>query len=214
VREIVEKIAIEFREIYLFLKNNYNSIIIMSAATLFLTLGKYMGVKPGWINAFFYYFILPVLVIIVFLRKNPLDFGLRPGNVRVWIVHVGVASLVSLIVLFIASQDVSIHRYYSKRNLDIVTYTGDFAVKLFAWEFLFRGFMLSGLKEQFNEGSIIIQMVPFTLMHFGKPVLEIFTCIPMGLYFGFVAYRGNSFWPAFLIHLVINISLKVFVNYC
>ncbi len=207
------KISTEFREIYLFLKNNYSSIIIVSTAVLFLILGKYSGIKPGWLNALLYYFILPVFVIVVFFQRNPLDFGLRPGNVKIWLVHVCVASFVSLIVLSIASRDPSIHRYYISRNLDMVSYTADFALKLFAWEFLFRGFMLMGLKERFNEGSIVIQMIPFALMHMGKPVMEILTCIPMGLYFGFVAYRGNSFWPAFIIHLVINISLKVFVNF-
>ncbi len=209
----MEKISTELKEIYLFLKNNYSSIIIMSTAVLFLLLGKYMGIKPGWLNALLYYFILPVFVIVVFFQKNPLDFGLRPGKVKLWLVHVCAASFVSLIVLFIASRDPSIYRYYISRNLNMVSYTADFALKLFAWEFLFRGFMLMGLKEKFNEGSIVIQMIPFALMHMGKPVMEILACIPMGLYFGFVAYRGNSFWPAFIIHLVINISLKAFVNF-
>jgi hypothetical protein len=209
----VEKITTELREICLFLKNNFNTIVILSFSALFLILGKYMAIKPGWFNALFYYFVLPVITLLVLLRRNPLDFGLRLGKYKVWLVHVGTASLVALIVLYFASRDASLYRYYSSKNLNMAGYTADFAVKLFAWEFLFRGFMLMGLKERFDEGSIIIQMVPFTLLHLGKPVLEIIACIPMGLYFGFVAYRGNSFWPAYIIHLVINISLKVFVNY-
>jgi hypothetical protein len=209
----VEKITTELREIYLFLKNNFSTIVILCFSALFLILGKYMAIKPGWFNALFYYFVLPVITLLVLLRRNPLDFGLRLGKYKVWLVHVGTASLVALIVLYFASRDASLYRYYISKNLNMAGYTADFAVKLFAWEFLFRGFMLMGLKERFDEGSIIIQMVPFTLLHIGKPVLEIIACIPMGLYFGFVAYRGNSFWPAYIIHLVINISLKVFVNY-
>ena len=30
---------------------------------------------------------------------------------------------------------------------------------------------------------------------------------------GYIAYRGKSFWPAFIIHVFINFTLKYFVNY-
>ena len=86
-------------------------------------------------------------------------------------------------------------------------------VYLFAWEFIFRGFLLFGLKERFSDGSILIQMIPFVLTHLGKPEIETISTIIMGIYFGYVAYRGNSFWPAFIIHTFINITFVVFVNF-
>ena len=60
--------------------------------------------------------------------------------------------------------------------------------------------------------SILVQMIPFVLIHFGKPELETISTIPMGIYFGYVAYRGNSYWPAFIIHMFINILFRIFVN--
>jgi membrane protease YdiL (CAAX protease family) len=56
-------------------------------------------------------------------------------------------------------------------------------------------------------------MVPFVLLHLGKPELETLSTIPMGLYLGFVAYRGGSFWPAVIIHVFINISFRALVNW-
>ena len=49
--------------------------------------------------------------------------------------------------------------------------------------------------------------------HDGKPEIEMISTIIMGIYFGYVAYRSNSCWPAVLIHIYINITARVFVNW-
>ena len=82
-----------------------------------------------------------------------------------------------------------------------------------AWEFIFRGFLLFGLKDKFGEGAILLQMIPFTIFHFGKPEIETISCIITGIYFGYVAYRGKSFWPAYIIHLFLNLCNKAFIVY-
>ena len=82
---------------------------------------------------------------------------------------------------------------------------GDVAGLLW-WEFLFRGFILFGLLPRLGKAAIIVRMVPFVLMHLGKPELETVLCIPMGLYYGYVAMIGKSMIPAFLIHIIINVT--------
>jgi len=72
--------------------------------------------------------------------------------------------------------------------------------------------LLFGLKEKLAEKSILVQMVSFVLLHFGKPEIETLSTILTGIYFGYIVYRGNSYWPAFIIYLFINISLVYFVN--
>jgi membrane protease YdiL (CAAX protease family) len=91
-------------------------------------------------------------------------------------------------------------------------YAWSIAVTLFASEFLFRGFLIFGLKDRLKEGSILVQMIPFVMVHFGKPEVETLSTILTGLYFGFIVYRTRSYWPAFLIHLFINIFFVVSVN--
>lgn len=84
---------------------------------------------------------------------------------------------------------------------------------LFAWVFLFRGFLLFGLKERMKEVTILVQMIPFALLHFGKPEIETVSTVVTGIYFGYVAYRSNSFWPAYIIQLLMNITFIVLANY-
>jgi membrane protease YdiL (CAAX protease family) len=83
---------------------------------------------------------------------------------------------------------------------------------LSASEFLFRGFLLFGLKDGLQETSILVQTIPFVLVHFGKPELETLSTLVTGIYFGYIAYRGKSFWPVFIIHLFINVFFVTVVN--
>ncbi|MFC1994415.1 CPBP family intramembrane glutamic endopeptidase, partial [Chloroflexota bacterium] len=114
--------------------------------------------------------------------------------------------------LYFGSRNPSLAKYYTIEQFGLFRYSLEAIVILFSREFMFRGFLLFGLKEEFREKSILIQMVPFALLHLGKPELETISTIPMGIYLGYIAYRGNSCWPAVIIHLFINIIFRVFVN--
>lgn len=202
----------ELVEFYRFLKRNYTTVIVVSLATLFLTLNEYYPISPYWLSALIYYAILPVLTIFVLLRKNPLDFGFRLGNYRVWLFHVIVALLIWLPILFISSRFATLEDYYTIQQFNLWQYSLEIFVYMFAWEFLFRGFLLFGLKEKLKEASILVQMIPFIILHFGKPGIETIGTILMGIYFGYIVYRGNSYWPALIIHLFANISFRVVIN--
>jgi membrane protease YdiL (CAAX protease family) len=197
---------------YGYVRRNYQEIVVIVCATLCFTLHSYHLIWGPLFGSLVYYAAVPLLVIVIFLRRNPLDFGLRFGNVRTWGFHTVVACLVSLPILYVASRNPVLHSYYLIENFSLWRYSLVTVLSLLASEFFLRGFLLFGLKDKLKEGSILIQMVPFVLLHFGKPEIETVSTILTGLYFGYVAYRGNSYWPAFIIHLFINISFVLFVN--
>jgi hypothetical protein len=87
------------------------------------------------------------------------------------------------------------------------------ALYMFAWEFLFRGYMLFGLEKSMGINAIFVQTIPFVLLHLGKPFLETLFCIPGGFIFGYVAYRTRSFLPCFIIHFGIYAMMHFFTNY-
>ena len=210
---MIDPILREIGRIGTFLKQNYSETAVISLATLFLILSEYHSIGARWSDALLFYALLPLLTIIFLLRKNPLDFGLRFGKFKTWRIHVAVVCLVALPILFIASRFSSLEEYYVVQNVNLPRYFIKAVIYQASWEFIFRGFLLFGLKEKFREGSILIQMIPFLFMHLGKPEIEVISTIPMGLYFGYVAYHGNSYWPAFFIHLFINISFRIMVNW-
>lgn len=203
----------ELAEIGRFLKRNGSETIIVASAVLFLCLERYHPIEPGWLGTFIYCAVCPMAVILIILRKNPLDFGLRMGVPRIWGLHVGVICFIVAIVLFASSFNSSLQSYYREQNFDLLSYFWTSCISLFAWEFIYRGYLLFGLKDKLKEGAILLQMIPFVLMHLGKPELETVSTIFTGIIFGYVAYRGKSFWPAFIIHLFINIFFVALINY-
>jgi len=202
----------ELRELYAFLRRHGRETIVVCVASLCLALQDYHSFRPDWASSLVYYAILPILSIIFLLRKNPIDFGLRLGNWRIWGVHLAVVVILGLPILYATSRMPSVAGYYTQVEFRLVRYSLEIAAALFAWEFILRGFLLFGLREKLGEASILVQMVPFVLLHFGKPEIEMVSTIIMGIYFGYVAYRSNSCWPAVIMHIYINITARVFVN--
>ena len=203
----------ELAEIGRSLKQNSSETIIVASAVLFLCLDRYHPIQPEWLSTFIYCAVCPVLVILILLRKNPLNFGLRLGIPRIWGLHVGVICLIAAVVLYASSFSSTLQSYYRMENFDFFVYFLTSCVSLSASEFIYRGFLLFGLREKFKEGAILLQMIPFALMHLGKPELETISTIFTGIMFGYVAYRGKSYWPAFIIHLFINIFFVSFINF-
>jgi membrane protease YdiL (CAAX protease family) len=209
---MLKLVKVELKELYAFLRRHGRETIVVCIASLCLALHEYHPIRPDWASSLLYYVILPTLSIVLLLRKNPLDFGLRLGNWRLWGVHLAVIVVLGLPILYGASRMPSVAGYYTQAEFQLVRYSLETAAALFAWEFILRGFLLFGLKEKLGEVSILVQMVPFVLLHFGKPEIEMVSTIIMGIYFGYVAYRSNSCWPTVIMHIYINITARVFVN--
>lgn len=202
----------ELKALARMIDENRRELLVLSLGAVFLILYRNHPLPERWMSHVLYFFVLPVCAIVLVFRQNPLDFGLRPGNWRLWIKFVGVAAAIIIPVLLVSSQVPSMRRYYSGQQEDLLYYCLSMGALLFAWEFFFRGFLLFGLMDRLQEKSIIIQMVPFALMHLGKPEIEALSTVITGTLFGFIAYRSRSFWPAFIIHLMLNIGNRVIMT--
>jgi hypothetical protein len=202
---------VEILEFAGFLRRNKNEIAVVALGTLFLVLARYHHFEPRWLRYLVFYLSLPAISIALVLKKNPLDFGLKFGNVKLWRWHVAIACGVTLILVYTGSKISVVNDYYSPSKTGFLSYAARWALILFSLEFFYRGFLVFGLREKLGEGAIFVQMVPFTLLHIGKPEVETVGCIVTGIYFGYLAYRSNSCWPVFLIHLFANLTNK-FIN--
>jgi uncharacterized protein len=93
-------------------------------------------------------------------------------------------------------------------------YEASYFAYFVAWEFLFRGWLLNALLPRFGRGgAVLIQTVPFVLMHFGKPELEVLGSIPAGVALGVLALRTRSFWYGALLHGVVAVWMDVLVSF-
>ncbi|MBN1755773.1 CPBP family intramembrane metalloprotease [bacterium] len=201
----------ELLAIWKFIKDNRREIIIFCLATLFLTLNKYHKLEPYWLSSLVYYALLPLFTIVIILRDNPVDYGFRLGNYKAGLLHVGVVCLIMIPALIISARNPAMQKYYGRSGFDL-EYVLTKSLSLISWEFILRGFLLFGLAKKLKETSILVQMIPFVLLHFGKPEIETIGCILSGVYFGYINYRTRALWPSVLIHLIVNFANKFIVT--
>ena len=149
-----------------------------------------------------FYFIIPMLVILLIFHETPAEFGFQWGKWRVGLAWTAVAAVGMVIILWFIARTPAMQAYYNDRapreTLRLIYLT---AVDLFGWEFIWRGFMLFGLARILGPGpAILIQAIPFAFMHLGKPEIETLSTIFGGIGFGFVAWQSESFVYPWLIH--------------
>lgn len=202
----------EIAEIRNLVKRNGADILVVSISTLGLVLFRYHSLGSLILRYFLFFVLLPTAALAA-TRRNPLAMGLGAGEPARWPFHLITGCAAALIIVAAGAQIGSVTDFYGARaHESLLAHIAERSFVIFAVEFLFRGVLLFGLKKRFGEGAILIQMVPFTLMHVGKPEAEAIGCILTGLYFGYVAYRTGSMWPPFIIHLVANVANRILIG--
>jgi len=158
-------------------------------------------------SSFFFYGFIPYLVLL-FTRKKVADFGLTLGDWRYGLKTLALFSFVMIVVVLIAVQTPSFANHYpfnktALRSLGFfVTYEYYYMMYFLAWEFFFRGFLLFALYRVIGNWAILVQMIPFALLHIGKPVPEVFASVFAGLILGALALRTRSMLYCFLLHAI------------
>ncbi|KAA3656547.1 MAG: CPBP family intramembrane metalloprotease [Chloroflexi bacterium] len=165
---------------------------------------KFTSVKAY--DRFVWYFIIPMLVIVLLFRESPVAYGFKIGNWRTGLMWTVAACVGMAIILFFVARTPSMQQYYNARApRELWTLVFRNGVELFAWEFVWRGLMFFAFARAFGPGpAIFLQAVPFAFMHLGKPEVETLSTIFGGAGFGFIAWQSDSFIYPWLIHWFIT----------
>jgi uncharacterized protein len=163
----------------------------------------------------FSFFILPLIIIIFFFKDKIMTYGLKPGNYKFGIK----LSLITVVIMFIIAWFVSpVGSFFNtypylqdvRDNWQVfLLYEFLLCIYIFSWEFFWRGFMLFGLEPKFGYYSVFIQMIPFVILHNGKPALETFSAIIGGILLGILALRTRSFIYGVVIHFCLIFSVDL-----
>lgn len=164
---------------------------------------------------FILFFVVPFYIIKLIFKENLSEYGALLGNKRLGLFFLIIAAFVIIPIIIIVSNNSSFTSYFPLMNSAVddwkifLVYELVFIAFIFSWEFIFRGFMLFGLEKKFGIYSVFIQMIPFVLLHSGKPFIETFASIFGGLFLGYLALRTRSMIYGFLIHAIILIALDI-----
>ena len=86
-------------------------------------------------------------------------------------------------------------------------------MQFFGLEFFFRGFLLHSLKPALGVYSIFVMTVPYTMIHFQKPMAETFAAIFAGVFLGWISYRNGTIWLGLILHCTVAFLMDILALY-
>ena len=161
-----------------------------------------------FLASFLLYGALPFLVVCFLPGERVRSYGLGLGDVRTGlkVTLLFAAVMVPLVVLVSRFDGLGFRGTYPLDPDALKSWTFFWVYEPFywlyfvAWEFLFRGFLLFGMERRIGAHAIWVQLIPFALMHAGKPELEAYGSIVAGAALGVLALRTRSFWWGAFLH--------------
>lgn len=159
----------------------------------------------------------PLAVITLVLGAKPRDFGFRLRGTLRHLPTYGALYLVMLPVLVIVSGTQSFLDYYpfydnaTSGGVTFWLYEAGYALQFVGVEAFFRGFLTFGLYRRFGILAVVIMTIPYTMIHFAKPMPEAFAAIVAGLVLGVMALRSKSFVPGIVLHVAVAITMDLLV---
>jgi len=167
----------------------------------------------GW--RVFGYVVMPV-VLLLFLRGERLrDYhvSLRGFFRHLWI-YVVLFLCILPAVLYASTTPAFRHTYpfYRLANrsaFDLWAWEALYAAQFVSLEFFFRGVILKGLRKALGANAVFVMIVPYCMIHYGKPLPETLGAIGAGLILGTLALRTRSIWGGVLIHIGVAVTMDV-----
>ncbi len=167
------------------------------------------------------YLVLPAILIafIPGVRVRDQHVSLKGFWKHLWVYVALFAAVFPAVV--IASTTKSFQHTYpfyklaNRSSLDLWSWEAMYAAQFLSLEFFFRGVMLSTLRRLVGSNAIFVMIVPYCMIHFGKPMPETLGAIGAGLILGTLAMRTRSIWGGVLIHVGVAISMDVLaIRHC
>jgi membrane protease YdiL (CAAX protease family) len=164
---------------------------------------------------FLSYFILPFLIIKILLKESVKSYGLTLGDFSAGLKISFLFLIIMIPLVWVASSFPEFNKTYPHLSSAKDSWTIFFIfetgllIYMFSWEFVWRGFMLFGLEEKFGYYTVLIQMIPFLILHDGKPAAETFGAIAAGIALGILALRTRSVLYCVIVHMGVMFSIDL-----
>jgi membrane protease YdiL (CAAX protease family) len=167
----------------------------------------------GW--RVFGYVVMPMVTLLCMPGARIRDAHL---SLRGFFHHLWIYVLLFLLVLpavILASKTPEFRHTYpfyrlaNRSSFDLWTWEALYGAQFVSLEIFFRGFILQGLRRALGSNAIFVMIVPYCMIHYGKPLPETLGAIVAGLILGTLAMRTKSIWGGVLIHIGVAMTMDV-----
>ncbi len=205
--------------------STFKAAVVCITAALCLTLAFYlstpammrtlMGAGDGWMQKLWwagtvivFYLLVPLLVVKCGLRERLSDFGLvMKFPAKDLPLYLGMLGIVLMLVAVFSGTEAFQARYpfYKPAACESLwprfwIWEAVYLLQFVAVEFFFRGFLLHGLRRRMGFMAVFVSMMPYCLVHFGKPLPETLGAILAGIVLGIFSLKSRSILPGVLLH--------------
>ena len=163
-------------------------------------------------------YVVPPLIFIRFVwRKSLGDYGvkLKGGFSLWWMYFLMLAVMVPIVFVVSRSKGFQATYPFFEPFPDeplwprFWIWEGAYYLQFVGLEFFFRGFLLHGIRRQFGAYAIFVMMVPYCMIHFGKPIPETFAAIAAGIILGFMSLKTRSIWMGAALHVTVALTMDI-----
>jgi len=164
----------------------------------------------GWISCF--YLLIPLTLVTLTPGLSVRNLGLHfPPLKRLWpyLLFLGIMS--PLIIWASNRPDFrATYPFYLPYGFtwsgkegweQLIVWELAYAFQFFCLEFFFRGFMVHTPSEKYRDSGVWLMLLPYVMIHYGKPVPEVFGALIAGVVLGWLSYRSRSIWGGFFLHV-------------
>ncbi len=183
---------------------------------------RYYRLIIWFLTSFIYLFLIPfVLSLLIEGKKVWTKLGMTFGNVKKgFLITISLSVFMFICILVAINVFPEFREYYPMAKFAMTSiplfifYQISYFLYFLGWEFYFRSFLLFPYKEKFGKaGAVIIGVLPFVILHIGKPFPEVIGSFAAHIALCYLALETDSFWYAFLLHGLVAVFMDVAVMF-
>ena len=168
------------------------------------------------VSSVFTRMLMPLAFIVLVLKEKPRDFGYRLGGGRTFVTLYALLLLVMVPLLWIAAGSPAFqskYPFWDRANESwrfFFLYEFRYFFIFLSGEAFWRGFLVFGLARKYGWHALSIAMVPYVVVHFGKPIPETLGAIVTGYLLGYLALKHRSFVLGIALHYSVALLMDLF----
>ncbi|HLB38479.1 MAG TPA: CPBP family intramembrane glutamic endopeptidase [Gemmatimonadales bacterium] len=160
--------------------------------------------------------VLPVVLARALTGRSLTQLGLGLGNVRAGLILLAAGTPLAILAGAIGAASPAMRAVYplfpGAAGAGFAGYAAMQFLYFGAWEVLFRGVLLFGLRPKLGDTTAnVLQTALSVTAHFGRAINETAAALPAGLVFGWVDLRVGSIWYVAILHWIVGVSMDWFL---
>ncbi len=161
------------------------------------------------------YFVIPALFVKLVWKERIRDYGWRfRGMARHIPLYLAMFLVVAPFVVAASSGPAFLKRYPFYHGAadswtQLLLWELAYGFQFLSLEFFFRGFMVFTLARYLGAYAVFAMVIPYTMIHFGKPFAETLGAVIAGTVLGTLSLRTRSIIGGIGIHVAVAWSMDL-----